>query len=57
MREASIYSLLVDLEAIVHSSETSKETCSFEAHVEHSWQDVMEISSKPIMDSVIDSKI
>jgi hypothetical protein len=53
-----LYKLLVDHVALVHASEKLGEPSSFEeAYAEHVWWDAMEIGSKPIVESMIDSKL
>jgi hypothetical protein len=41
--------------ALVHSSEKLEEPSSFEEAYEHVWWDAMEIGSKPIVESRIDT--
>jgi hypothetical protein len=44
--------------ALVHSNGKLDEPSSLEeAYVKHVWQDAMEIGSKPIVESMIDSRL
>jgi hypothetical protein len=57
-REVGLYRLLVDLVALVCSSEKLDEPFRFkEAHVELAWWDAIEIGSKPIVESWIDFEL
>jgi hypothetical protein len=55
VREDGLFKLLPDLVALVHSSGRLEEPSFFEEA--HAWRDVMEIGSKPIVVSVINSKL
>jgi hypothetical protein len=52
------YKLFVDLVALKHSSEKLDEPSSYqEAYEKQVWKDVMDIGSKLIMQSIIDSRL
>jgi hypothetical protein len=58
VQDGGLYKLLVDLMALVHTNKKLGEPSSFEeAYAEHVWWDAMEIGSKPIVESMIDSKL
>ena len=58
VQEGGLYRLLVDCVALVHSSKKLDEpSSSEEAYIEHLWWDAMEIGSKPIVESLIGSKL
>ena len=56
VREGGLYKLFVDPVVCAHSSEMMDEPSSFQELGENAWWDAVEISSKPMMDSMIDSK-
>ena len=58
MWDGGLYRLLANPLALVYVVEKQGEPSSFEeGDAEHAWWDSMEIGSKPIMESIIDSRI
>jgi hypothetical protein len=56
--DSGLYRLLANPMALLYFNEKLDQPSRLEeAHVEHVWQDAMEIGSKPIVESGIDSKL